>query len=155
MNPNGNQQEVTPINRILKKRTVNGKCEYLVKWLNGRQQWVPLENLRCPNLLEQFEKFNRQKATVNHYNAQTAIEKSEKYGFERNLPVEKFVGGMLLEGIPVLEVQWRNVDEHDLVLWEEAVTKCPQKVLDFYLNLVLFKQSCIIYTWGGHDMPKL
>lgn len=149
-------REVTPINRILKKRTVNGKCEYLVHWLRGRQQWVPLENLRCPILLERFETHSRQRDVINRYNAKMAVTKCEKYGFERNQPVEKFVGGMLLEDIPVMEVQFKNVDEHDLVLWEEAVEKYPQKVLDFFLSFFLFKQKSAVHSWGGcTDLPIL
>lgn len=150
------QQIERPIHRILKKRSSNGKCEYLVLWLNGRQQWLPKDHLRCPKLLERFEKLSRQRDIINHYNDKTAVKKSEKYGFQRNLAVEKFVGGMLLEGIPVLEVKWKSVDEHDLVLWEEAVEKHPQKVLDFYLTFLLFKQSQVVHKWGEFsDLPKL
>ena len=47
------------ISRIISKRSINGKTEYLVEWLgfSGRHNsWVNSENLNAPNLLREYER---------------------------------------------------------------------------------------------------
>jgi hypothetical protein len=46
------------VERILDKRTRQGKVEYLVKWLgyeNCDNSWEPITHLNCPQLIQEFE----------------------------------------------------------------------------------------------------
>ena len=52
------------VERILKKRTRQGKVEYLVKWLgyeNCDNSWEPITNLYCPVPIQEFEHRQHQK----------------------------------------------------------------------------------------------
>ena len=58
-------EEVYSVEKIVKKRIVEGKVQYLLKWMNyseSENTWEPVENLDCPDLIEQFE---QQQASLN------------------------------------------------------------------------------------------
>ena len=55
----GQQEEVFSVEKIVSKRVVGGKTQYLLKWKgydSDENTWEPEENLDCQDLLEEFNK---------------------------------------------------------------------------------------------------
>ena len=52
------------VERIIDKRTRQGKVKYLVKWLGYEHcdnTWEPVTNLYCPKLIQEYEHRHHQK----------------------------------------------------------------------------------------------
>ena len=46
------------VEKIIKKRTVDGRTEYFIKWKDwpaSTNTWEPVEHLHCPEKVEEFE----------------------------------------------------------------------------------------------------
>lgn len=59
------EEEVFSVEKIVSKRVVGGKTQYLLKWKgydSDDNTWEPEENLDCQDLLDEFNKKMGQKA---------------------------------------------------------------------------------------------
>jgi len=151
------------VEKILDKRIVNGRIEYLLFWKGFTDEdntWEPKENLDCPELIEEFE--NKRKAE-NELKASFARaggrkdndttitslddakkkreEENKKRGFERGLEPFRILAGTAQGGELMYLMAWKTCSEVDLVPAREANIKCPQVVIKFYEDRLAWVDS--------------
>jgi len=141
------QQEEYSVEKVLQKRTRNGKVEYFLKWkgyTDADNTWEPEENLDCPELISAFEDNQKKReAAANEakkrkandsIEAKTSAKKKSdrKEGFDRGLVPERIIGATDTSGELMFLMKWKDTDEADLVPAKQANVKCPQIVIQFY-----------------------
>lgn len=150
----GEEEEEFSVETILDKRTRHGKTEYYLKWKgydDTENTWEPLENLDCPDLIQEFEENYQKKQEAkgkkdddpkrkrsSASSVDLPVPKKSKdrvsvnKGFERGLEPDKIIGATETNGELRFLIKWKGSDETDTVLAKEANQKCPQIVIDFY-----------------------
>ncbi|XP_060239201.1 chromobox protein homolog 1-like [Meriones unguiculatus] len=140
--------------KVLDRRVVRGKEEYLLKWKGLSEDdntWEPKENLDCPDLIAEFlqsqktareidksEGGKRKADSDSEDKGEESKPKKKKEeperprGFARSLEPEQITGVTDSSGELILPVKWKISDEADLVPAQEANVKCPQVVISFY-----------------------
>ncbi|XP_040584749.1 chromobox protein homolog 1-like [Mesocricetus auratus] len=148
------EEEEYVVEKVLDRRVVKGKVEYLLKWKGFSDEdntWEPEENLDCHDLIAEFlqtqktahetdkSEGGKRKADSDsddkgeESKPKKKKEESEKpRGFARGLEPERIIGATDSSGELMFLMRWKNSDEADLVPAKEANVKCPQVVISFY-----------------------
>ncbi|XP_044756207.1 chromobox protein homolog 1-like [Coccinella septempunctata] len=141
----GKEDEEMPaefsVEKILDKRTRNGKVEYLLKWKGYKDEdntWEPEENLDCPDLISTYEaQFQNIVASSVDDNdkgnkRKSIAEDNRLRGFDRGLEPDKIVGATDATGELMFLMMWKNCKEADLVAARVANARCPEIVIKYY-----------------------
>ncbi|XP_046873108.1 chromobox protein homolog 3-like [Hypomesus transpacificus] len=141
------------VEKVVDQRIVNGKVEFFLKWKGYNDvdnTWEPEENMDCPELISAFlESKNHimEKPESTKRKSSTEVPETEEEegkakkkkdmnekacGFARNLDPEKIIGATDSSGELMFLMKWKDSEEADLVLAQDANTRCPQVVISFY-----------------------
>ncbi|KAL0984230.1 hypothetical protein UPYG_G00138820 [Umbra pygmaea] len=143
------EEEEYVVEKVLNRRVVKGRVEYLLKWKGFSDEdntWEPEDNLDCPDLIAQFlqkqksahESVGKRKSAGPSVEGEESRPKKKKddpeklRGFARGLDPERIIGATDSTGELMFLMKWKNSDEADLVPAKEANVKCPQVVISFY-----------------------
>uniref|UniRef100_UPI0037E8C05D chromobox protein homolog 1a n=1 Tax=Semicossyphus pulcher TaxID=241346 RepID=UPI0037E8C05D len=146
------EEEEYVVEKVLDRRVVKGKAEFLLKWKgfsNEDNTWEPEENLDCPDLIAEYmqkhkEKEEKKKEAKRKVTTEASGDSEERgskrkkeegekaRGFGRGLQPERIIGATDSSGELMFLMKWKNSDEADLVPAKEANVKCPQVVISFY-----------------------
>ncbi|XP_073539610.1 chromobox protein homolog 1 [Phyllobates terribilis] len=147
------EEEEYVVEKVLDRRVVKGKVEYLLKWKgfsDDDNTWEPEENLDCPDLIAEFlqsqksahesdRSDGKRKADSDTEIVSEEVKSKKKKdevekprGFARGLDPERIIGATDSSGELMFLMKWKNSDEADLVPAKEANMKCPQVVISFY-----------------------
>jgi len=159
------------VEKILDKRVRNGKIEYYLKWKDyddDENTWEREENLKCPDLIKEFEvrfeERQRRKVFVELKSTEKLPKSLEKpsietangevvnfqekktskpvSGFQRGMQVERILGAKLnKENELTFLMKWKGDVDPELVTSKEANEKCPLQVIDFYEQHLLWTTS--------------
>ncbi|VDD88370.1 unnamed protein product [Enterobius vermicularis] len=128
------------VEKIIDKRTKNGKVEYFLSWKGfppSDNTWEPVENLDCPDLIQMEEARKEQELFKNCETEREEV----KNGFEQGLEPEKIIGGTLSHGQIMLLIKWKGKEAASLVPSKIANEKCPQMVIKFYEERIQWNMS--------------
>ncbi|KAK2893232.1 hypothetical protein Q8A73_015716 [Channa argus] len=146
------EEEEYVVEKVLDRRVVKGKVEFLLKWKGFSDEdntWEPEENLDCPDLIAEYMSKQKEREEKKKESKRKAVsegsgeseergskrkkEEGEKArGFGRGLQPERIIGATDSSGELMFLMKWKNSDEADLVPAKEANVKCPQVVISFY-----------------------
>ncbi|XP_026853811.1 chromobox protein homolog 1a [Electrophorus electricus] len=150
------EEEEYVVEKVLDRRVVKGRTEYLLKWKGFSDEdntWEPEDNLDCPDLIAEFLQSQKKasegerkevgtKRKVGESDNEAGSEESrpkkrkdeqeKPRGFARGLDPERIIGATDSSGELMFLMKWKNSDEADLVPAKEANVKCPQVVISFY-----------------------
>ncbi|XP_029383214.1 chromobox protein homolog 1b isoform X1 [Echeneis naucrates] len=140
------EEEEYVVEKVLNRRVVKGRVEYLLKWKGFSDEdntWEPEDNLDCPDLIAEFLQSQKSahdgkrkaagEAEGDDSKSKKKKDDTEKLrGFARGLDPERIIGATDSTGELMFLMKWKNSDEADLVPAKEANVKCPQVVISFY-----------------------
>ncbi|NXB65324.1 CBX1 protein, partial [Struthidea cinerea] len=138
------EEEEYVVEKVLDRRVVKGKVEYLLKWKGFSDEdntWEPEENLDCPDLIAEF--LQSQKTAHESEKSEGSKRKAESDTEEKgeeSKPKKKKEevrpgwnpGSASGAGRSREKPSRKSSDEADLVPAKEANIKCPQVVISFY-----------------------
>uniref|UniRef100_A0A8C5KMQ0 Chromo domain-containing protein n=1 Tax=Jaculus jaculus TaxID=51337 RepID=A0A8C5KMQ0_JACJA len=124
------EEEEYVVEKVLDRRVVKGKVEYLPKWKGFSEEdntWEPEENLDCPDLIAEFlqsqktaretdkPEGGKRKADSDSEDKGEEKESEKPRGFARGLEPERIIGATDSSGELMFLMKWKNSDEADLV----------------------------------------
>ncbi|KAI4821945.1 hypothetical protein KUCAC02_007518, partial [Chaenocephalus aceratus] len=143
--PEEEEEEEYVVEKVLDRRVVKGRVEFLLKWKGFSEEdntWEPQDNLDCPDLIAEYMQKHKEKeekkkegkrkvaseATGDSEERGSKKKKEEEKarGFGRGLQPERIIGATDSSGELMFLMKWKNSDEADLVPAKEANVKCPQ-----------------------------
>ncbi|XP_054463057.1 chromobox protein homolog 1a [Anoplopoma fimbria] len=150
--PEEEEEEEYVVEKVLDRRVVKGRVEFLLKWKGFSDEdntWEPQDNLDCPDLIAEYMQKHKEKEEKKKEGKRKVVseasgdseergskrkkEEGEKArGFGRGLQPERIIGATDSSGELMFLMKWKNSDEADLVPAKEANVKCPQVVISFY-----------------------
>lgn len=180
INPNVEEEEFS-VEKVLDKRIINGRVEYLLKWKGYTDEdntWEPEENLDCPDLILLFEDARKKKETVKKEElskkrkatSSTGADKSAENskvttkqilieednrprGFERGLDPDRIIGATDASGELMFLMTWKGTEEADLLPARQVNVLCPQVVIQFYEDRLTWQTSSHDEDNGIKDTP--
>ncbi|KAH8410950.1 hypothetical protein KR222_000825, partial [Zaprionus bogoriensis] len=131
------EMEEYSVEKIEKKRVVNGIAEYFLKWKGyprSQNTWEPVEHLaHCTDLIVDFElRSQKRKATSTDVNNCVDESAGMQFGFARGLKPAKILGATNSSGSLMFLMSWTNSKRAEMVPAKLANIKCPQLVIKFY-----------------------
>ncbi|KAM4818615.1 chromobox protein homolog 3-like [Thomomys bottae] len=133
------------VEKVVGQRVVAGKVEYLLKWKgypDADNTWEPEEHLNCPALIENFLRSQEDTSeTGGSISTQDSEADDNATGFARGLEPERILGATGTSNGLMFLIKWKDSDEADLVLAREANIRCPQLVIDFYEERIIWAPS--------------
>ena len=151
--------------KILDKRYDDeGNVQYFLKWKgypDSENSWEPLENLNCPELVEEFEKERKlrkkqklRKENQEQEEARTEIVSGGSQNLLQRQTTEEVLthlepGRVPKEILGVTDVggvlrflcEWQNSDKANFILAKALNEAYPQLVIDFYESKLKFDDS--------------
>ncbi|XP_061067304.1 chromobox protein homolog 1-like [Eubalaena glacialis] len=140
------EEEEYVVEKVLHRRVVKGKVEYLLKWKGFSDEdntWEPEENLDCPDLIAEFLQSQKtaHETDKSEGGKRKADSDSEDKGEESKprrrkrvrkatrlcsgLEPERIIGATDSSGELMFLMKWKNSDEADLVPAKEAKVNVP------------------------------
>ncbi|CAH1173745.1 unnamed protein product [Phaedon cochleariae] len=136
--PQTGAPEEFSVEKILDKRSRNGKIEYLLKWKGYNEEdntWEPEENLDCPDLIAAYEsKIQLGPEDADKSKRKNITEDNRARGFDRGLEPDKIVGATDASGELMFLMMWKNCKQADLVPANQVNVRCPDIVINYYEN---------------------
>lgn len=146
------EEEEYVVEKVLDKRTVRGKTQYLLKWKGYEESestWEPEDNLDCAELIKAYEDKHKEKDKSSKKDVKRegkkrvrgSSEESEvpaktkadtKTGCDKGYKAEKIIGASDATGELMFLIKWEESDEAELISAKVANKYCPQQVISFY-----------------------
>lgn len=139
--------EVFYVEKVLNRRIKKGVVQYFLKWQgysDSENSWEPISNLNCPDLISKFEqnrKKNNGKEKEKVATMKVQAEAKKLVGFDRGLEPDEIIGVVKDNDEYKFLMKWKGTDEEDLVLAKECNEKCPQNVIKFYEERLIWSSS--------------
>lgn len=119
------------VERIEKKRIINGITEYYLKWKGyprSENTWEPVDHLYCTDLIAEFERSWMKRSKARNFIDEDIM----MNGFDRGLEPNKILGATDMSGNLMFLMSWKNCQKPEFVSSKVANIKCPQLVIKFY-----------------------
>lgn len=70
---------------------------------------------------------------------------SKNFGFERNLEAEKILELHVIDGIRLVEIQWKDCKQTDFELYDEVKRRCPLLLVDYLVGYMPWPDAnCVL-----------
>ena len=153
------EEEEYVVEKVLDRQVVKGQVEYLLKWKRVSDEdntWELGDNLTALTSLPSFcshrkqhpRQTNQMEASAKliliqtiwgrRTNQRRRKESEKSQGFPSSLEPEQIIGATDSSGELMFLMKWKNSDEADLVPAKEANVKCPQVVISFYEEMLMW-----------------